>query len=86
MTAPLSSKDMEGGTETCRYLYGMRIDGLSLPRQGNGPSDWEWPVTDCIELVKPDFIEQPPEPTVMVPEGYTFPQAPMYIVNEHYDA
>jgi hypothetical protein len=64
----------------------MRIDGLPLPRCGDSPSDWEWPISDRIELIKPDFIEQCPEPTVMAPEGYTFPQAPVYIVNEHYDA
>jgi hypothetical protein len=35
---------------------------------------------------KPDFTEQSPEPAATPSEGYTFPQAPTYIVNQQYDA
>lgn len=56
-----------------------------LPRRGRIPSDWEWPETRLSKLPRPDIMEQIPEPTGNLPEGFTYPQAPIYRLNEDFD-
>lgn len=61
------------------------MEGPPLPRRGSGPLDWEWSLTERSRAQRPDFVDQTPEPSVAPPDGYTFPQSPIYTINKDYD-
>lgn len=67
-------------------MYGTPDYVTPLPRRGSIASDWEWPADKRSANPKPNFLKQHPEPAAIPPTGYMYPQAPIYVLNQEFDA
>lgn len=83
---PALSPDYRTGSGQPRFLYGMNYSLQPLPRRGRVASDWEWPPSRLSKLPRPDTLEQVPESSGNPPQGFTYPQAPIYRLNKDFDS